>query len=50
MSSIEAKRLIEVLKSQREILDLLRQSSNSEGEEEEEGERLEQREVNTQAL
>ena len=50
MSSTEAKRLIEVLKSQREILDLLRQSSNSEEEQEEEEEKSEQREGNIQAL
>ena len=41
MSSAEAKRLIEALKSRKEMLDLLRQSGNSEGEEEEEGERWE---------
>ena len=32
MSLVEAKQLIKVLKSRKEILDLLRQSSNSEGE------------------
>jgi len=36
MLLVEAKRLIKVLKSQKEILDLLRQLGNLEGEEEEE--------------
>ena len=39
MSSVEAKQLIKVLKSRKEMLDLLRQSGNLEGEEEEEGKR-----------
>ena len=36
MSSAEVKRLIKALKSRKEILDLLRQLGNLEGEEEEE--------------